>query len=271
MACIQFLITKHSRQIEPPNAMNSTGGWKNPENSVGEECRFIKRRMNRVKVFQAIGPAREAWLRLEPHIFQKINDHKEEIERGVKQSSGYAINLYMAGSRPQTTLPTILVSSANKKERNAVKDIIESLLKELPVNPGIQVKCYAEVPAILAADEELPYTVPRNSSHGITIQGSPTSLCGAQIVSGKSLATLGGAIYLKNGSNVTPFGLTVFHVGTYCEPVEGPSQGDDIEEFAFDESGDESDDENDEILEMASKSKCKSKVKLCLYINICLI
>ena len=210
--------------------------------------------MKKLKLYEAIGPARDAWATLNDKVTKYANDHHEEITRGVKRPERYAISFFMVGSEPSTARATILISSLNKSERRAAKRVVESL-EALAVYPGIAVKCVDARIAMLYADGDLPYDVPRNPAHELFIEGGIT-LCGARIVAGSSVATLGGAIYLDDGKTITPFGLTVFHAGSGVEQAHDIQPDDDVLEFAFDESSDE--DEDEDLFENRSRSKSES-------------
>lgn len=210
--------------------------------------------MKKLKLYEAIGPARDAWATLNDKVTKYANDHHEEITRGVKRPEGYAISFFMVGSEPSTARATILISSLNKSERRAAKRVVESL-EALAVYPGIAVKCVDARIAMLYADGDLPYDVPRNPAHELFIERGIT-LCGARIVAGSSVATLGGAIYLDDGKTITPFGLTVFHAGSGVEQAHDIQPDDDVLEFAFDESSDE--DEDEDLFENRSRSKSES-------------
>ena len=228
-----------------------------PLSSVGKEYSYPRKRMRKLRLYEAIGPARDAWLALSGKVYQYASDHGEEITRGVKRPEGYSIGFFMAGSRPTTARPTILISSHNKSERRAVKRVIESL-EALVAYPDIEVQCVDESIAMLHADGDLPYDVPRNPAHEIFIEESLLTLCGAKIVAGNSVATLGGVIYLDDGKTVTPFGLTVFHAGSAMERAHDEQPEDDLVEFAFDESSDEEEDED--LFENRSRSKSEAQL-----------
>ncbi|KFY66698.1 hypothetical protein V496_01927, partial [Pseudogymnoascus sp. VKM F-4515 (FW-2607)] len=211
--------------------------------------------MKKLRLYEAIGPARDAWVALSGTVTKYASDHDEEITRGVKRPEGYSISFFMAGSKPSTARPTILISSLNKSERRAVKRVIESL-EALAEYPDIAVECVNESVAMLHADGDLPYDVPRNPAHELFVEGGIT-LCGTRVVAGNSLATLGGAIYLDDGKTITPFGLTVFHAGSGMERAQDDQPEDDMAEFAFDESSDEEEDED--LFENRSRSLSTSQ------------
>ncbi|KFY25073.1 hypothetical protein V493_04854 [Pseudogymnoascus sp. VKM F-4281 (FW-2241)] len=223
--------------------------------SVGRERSYPRKRMSNLRLYEAVGPARVAWLALSGTITKYANAHDEEITRGIKKPVGHSIDFFMAGSKPATARPTIIISSTNKAERKAAKRVIESL-GVLAEYPDIAVECVHGSVAMLHADGDLPYDVPRNPAHELLFERGIT-LCGARIVAGNSVATLGGAIYLDDGKTIIPFGLTVFHAGSSMEEPYEEQPEDEMAEFAFDESSDEEEDED--LFENRSRSLSTSQ------------
>jgi hypothetical protein len=218
--------------------------WARPEDSVGRQCEWL--RVKGIKCYEAVGPACDAFKELKEALEKLLLDHKEDLEREIKKCSGVGFGLFMVGSEPSQTTPTIIISSLNKRQRRSVKNLIEDEVRTKL--PAFQIKTLCEPPAVLTGDtspEPMLHSVLasslmsqfREDTHGfVTTKIS----CGAAIRYGDALATLGGIISITKNGESGLYATTTGHLAQFNQRnLEGFSTSN--RELVFDDDSDDED------------------------------
>ena len=98
--------------------------WPNPQGSIGEWLS----KMGSHNCWEAIGSAREQWIRLARDIQKHLEDCHDPIPKGVIWSG------YMIGRTKETAKPTVLFCSIDPSSRKQVRKIVltSGLLENYP-------------------------------------------------------------------------------------------------------------------------------------------
>jgi hypothetical protein len=214
--------------------------WKNPELSVGSKS---ETRIGGLNCYEAVGEVCEAFLEVAIAIKTLLDDSKEELERGEQKQCTVAFYIFMVGSDPKQSQPTIIFASRSKRQRKMAKALVkeQDLLSKYP---AIRLETLPQLPAVPRAPSKPFVTRGRQSSSYQSMErdqecqvvGKPDNLCGALLKCGDSQATLGGIIRI--GSRL--YGTTAFHAGLNM-PIE---LAEPARELAFDVDFDSDDDED---------------------------
>jgi len=142
----------------------------NPEQSVGAKC---EKQFGGLNCYEATGRACEAFLEIAPLIKDLLDRHKEDLEKGEQRPRAIAFAIFMLGTEPAGTQPTIVFASLSERQRKRAK----SLVKEknlLAKHPGIKMKTIEELPALPRGDQHTFETSKSSSSrsphHGSTAE-----------------------------------------------------------------------------------------------------
>lgn len=208
--------------------------------SVGSKS---ETRIGGLYCYEAVGEVCEAFLEVAIAIKDLLDDNKEELERGEQKQCTVAFYIFMVGSDPKQSQPTIIFASRSKRQRKMAK----ALVKEqdlLSKHPGIRLETLSQLPAVPRAPSK-PSVSHRSQPSSFQsmegdqecqIVGKPVNLCGALLKCGDSQATMGGII--RVGSRL--YGTTAFHAGLSM-PIE---LAETARELAFDVDVDSDDDED---------------------------
>lgn len=206
--------------------------WPNATASIGPECLIV----NGLGCWQVVGPALEIMAKLSRPVEELLNKHQEDLEHGECKPSAISFNMRMIGSCPSSAIPTLVISSRNRKKRTLAKALIKQS-KLLNEYPGVRVKTLDKKPAVYTGGEDEVYIL--DDSHG---------LCGAPIIFGRSgIATMGGVLSIGGAQ----YGISVQHAR--FESIEEEGDGADENKLpCFDE---DSDTESIGCVQITSKSE----------------
>ena len=238
---------------------NKTSTWPNPERSIGKECLSI----GALRCWLPIGPALAAFEVLSKDLKDLLDKHKDALKQGEPKPRAVSFNMWMTGSEPESSSPTIVFSSKSPRQRAFAKALLKDS-KLLDQYPGVRIKTLDRMPAVYQAGSQEPDTIEtRDSTENVPDDGSEEAIhmvddsrgsCGALIAFGHlRLATMGG-ILLING---TYYGISAQH-GRYEfleEPEESTNEGNSL---CFDEDSDEEDSDLDNLIEVTSRGKHRS-------------
>ena len=239
---------------------NKNSIWPDPEQSIGEECPSI----SGLRCWLPIGPAHAVFEVLAKDIQDLLDKHKDALMQGEPKPRAISFNMWMTGSKPESSSPTIVFSSKSPRQRLFAKALLKDS-KLLDHYPGVRIKTLDRMPAIYQAGSQEPDTIEttRNSTGNAPKDGSEEAIymvddsrgsCGALIALGHTrLATMGG-ILLING---TYYGISVQH-GRYeflAEPEDSTNEGSFL---CFDDDSDAEDFDLDNLIEITSRGKHRS-------------
>ena len=236
---------------------NKNSTWPDPERSVGKECLSI----SGLRCWLPIGPALAAFEVLAKDLQDLLDKHKDALKQGEPKPRAISFNMWMTGSKPELSCPTIVFSSKSPRQRAFAKALLKDS-KLLDQYPGVRIKTWDRMPAIYQAGSQKPDTiettrdstdiVPNDASEeAIYMVDDSRGSCGALIAFGRlRLATMGG-ILLING---TYYGISAQH-GRYEfleEPEDGINEGNSL---CFDDDSDTEDSDLDNLIEITSRGK----------------
>ena len=239
---------------------NKNSIWPYPEQSIGEECSII----SGLRCWLPIGPALAAFEVLAKDIQDLLDKHKDALMQGEPKPRAISFNMWMTGSKPGSSSPTIVFSSKSPRQRLFAKALLKDS-KLLDQYPGVRIKTLDRMPAIYQAgsQEPDPMETTRNSTENGPNDGSEEAIymvddsrgsCGALIAFGHSrLATMGGILLINN----TYYGISAQH-GRYEyleEPEDSTKEGTSL---CFDDDSDAEDSDLDNLIEITSKGKHRS-------------
>lgn len=192
--------------------------WPNPQLSIGRQIDDID--IQGVNCYEAIGPACDAFDEVRSKIQELIFVNKEDIERG-ERPRGVGLGIFMIGTEPLLTTPTIIISSKSKRQRRMIKALIKSE-KVLKGFPAIRLETLHESPGILNAITDSSLASMRDVfssqlqmhwTEKIEQVAGVHTRCGSQICLGKSSSTMGGVIALSTSKQTIHCGMTAGHLG----------------------------------------------------------
>ncbi|KAK0511993.1 hypothetical protein JMJ35_005121 [Cladonia borealis] len=239
---------------------NKNSVWPDPEQSIGEECLSI----SGLRCWLPIGPALAAFEVLAKDLQDLLDKHKDALKQGEPKPRAVSFNMWMTGSKPESSSPTIVFSSKSPRQRTFAKALLKDS-KLLDQYPGVRVKTLDRMPAIYQAGPHEPDTIEtrRDSTDNVPKDGSEEAIfmvddsrgsCGALIAFGRSrLATMGG-ILLING---TYYGISAQH-GRYEfleQPEDATNGGNSL---CFDDDSDTEDSDLDDLIEITSSESISS-------------
>lgn len=208
---------------------SSAGKWPDPHLSSGQ---FIIK-VDKDSIWEAIGPARDAFVTLAPSI-------KEYLERSVEPISSWVTwSIYMMGRAVDKASPTIIFCSEVLKHRRDIRKAVKEsgLLSRYPGFKTGHMSRPPDFDQLVPLADELPPGSGKNTPAVSAIMKS--SACGMQIfITGSSTigntwsrkATIGGVIKV-NGK---------YFYTTAGHPLSEESD-EDSDAFSFDEDSDVSD------------------------------
>jgi hypothetical protein len=239
--------------------------WAKPEESVGRQCEGLGIEGN--KCYEAVGSASEAFIELREKLQELLELHKEDLERGIKKCSGIGIGLFMIGSQPSQTTPTIIISSLNKAERKYVKNLFKDEIKSK--YPAFQIKTLCECPAILTGNNSavpLVHSALASSLEGqfredTEVLNVTRMACGATIRYKDTLATLGGIVSITNDRETCLYAMTTGHSAQLNPLDEHSPNPPSNRHLVFDEDSDD-DNLDEEFMDEELMGKGASRVSI---------
>ena len=238
---------------------NKDSVWPDPEQSIGEECPSI----SGLRCWLSIGPALAAFEVLAKDIQDLLDKHKDALMQGEPKPRAISFNMWMTGSKPKSSSPTIVFSSKSPRQRLFAKALLKDS-KLLEQYPGVRIKTLDRMPAIYRAGSQEPDTIEtRDTTENVPDDGSEEAIymvddsrgsCGALIAFGHlRLATMGG-ILLING---TYYGISAQH-GRYEFLEEQEDSTNEGNSLCFDDDSDAEDSDLDNLIEITSRRKQRS-------------
>ncbi len=239
---------------------NKNSAWPDPEQSIGKECLSI----SGLRCWLPIGPALVAFEILSKDLQALLDKHKDALKQGEPKPRAISFNMWMTGSKPESSSPTIVFSSKSPRQRAFAKALLKDS-KLLDQYPGVRIKTLDRMPAIYQAGSQQPDTIETtcDSTDNVPNDGSEEAIymvddsrgsCGALIAFGRlRLATMGG-ILLING---TYYGISAQH-GRYEfleEPEDAINEGNSL---CFDHDSDTENYDLDNLVEITSSGKHRS-------------
>jgi hypothetical protein len=219
--------------------------WPRPEDSVGRQCEWLI--VEEIKCYEAVGPACDAFLELQQKLETLLEEHKEDLEREIKKCSGIGFGLFMIGSEPSQTTPTIIISSLNKRQRKYVKGLFKDEVRSK--YPAFQMKTLCERPAVLTGDTSnraMLHLALASSLMGQFKEDTGAFVatriaCGAAIRCGDALATLGGIISITKDGETGLYATTTGHLAHFNQGVLEDEYPTSNRNLVFDEDSDDED------------------------------
>ena len=236
---------------------SKTSTWPDPERSIGKECLSI----GGLRCWLPIGPALAAFEVLSRDLKDLLDKHKDALKQGEPKPRAISFNMWMIGSSPELSSPTVIFSSKSPRQRAFAKALLKDS-KLLDQYPGVRIKTWDRMPAIYQARSQEPDSigttrdstddVPNNDAEEAVfmVDGSRGS-CGALIAFGHLRLTTMGGILLIDG---TYYGISAQH-GRYKfleEPEDGINEGNSL---CFDDDSDTEDSDLDNLVEITSRGK----------------
>ncbi|KAN0113144.1 Acyl transferase/acyl hydrolase/lysophospholipase [Hyaloscypha variabilis] len=122
--------------------------WANPEASVGTKC---EKQIGNLNCYETIGRACEEFLKVAPRIKALLDANKLDLEKGERKPRSIAFAIFMVGTKPSTSQPTIVFSSRSKPQRKRAKALVkkEGILADYP---NIKMETLPELPALPRGD-----------------------------------------------------------------------------------------------------------------------
>ena len=239
---------------------NKNSTWPDPEQSIGKECLSI----SGLRCWLPIGPALAVFEVLSKDLQDLLDKHKDALKQGEPKPRAISFNMWMTGSKPESSNPTIVFSSKSRRQRAFAKALLKDS-KLLDQYPGVRIKAWDRMPAIYQAGSQEPDTIKTtsdstdnvhndDSEEAIYMVDDSRGSCGALIAFGRlRLATMGG-ILLLNG---TYYGISAQH-GRYEfleEPEDATNEGNSL---WFDDDSDTEDYDLNNLVEITSSGKHRS-------------
>ena len=193
---------------------NKNSTWPDPEQSIGKECLSICG----MRCWLPIGPALAAFEVLSKDLQDLLDKHKDALKQGEPKPRAISFNMWMTGSKPETSSPTIVFSSRSPRQRAFANALLKDS-KLLDQYPGVRIKTWDRMPAIYQAGSQDPESIgiTRGSTDNIPNDGSEEAIymfddsrgsCSALIAFGSlRLAPMGGIILI----NGTYYGISAQH------------------------------------------------------------
>jgi len=144
--------------------------WANPEQSVGERC---EKKFGNQDCYEATGPVCDVFLPIARNIKNLLDKHQEDLVRGEQKPKSIAFAIFMVGTEPSQTQPTIVFASKSKRQRKRAKALVESH-ELLADHPSIQMKTFDRLPALPRGDTQaFEWPESGNASSGPSKETSP--------------------------------------------------------------------------------------------------
>ena len=239
---------------------NRTSTWPDPEHSIGEECLSI----GDLRLWLPIGPALAAFKVLAKDLQKLLDMHKDALKQGEPLPRSIAFSMWMIGRHPESSNPTIVISSKSLRQRAFAKALLKDS-KLLDDYPGFNIKTLERKPAVYRAGSQ------ERGAIGITCDGTDDvqkddpedaiymvddsrGSCGALIAFGRSrLATMGGTLLI----NGTYYGISTQH-GRYKFFEEPEDAADEENPWCFDDDSDTEDSDLENLVDITSRGKHRS-------------
>ena len=122
--------------------------WPNPEQSVGAKC---ERKIDNLDCYEANGRVAEIFDEFAPLIKDLLDAHREDLEKGEQRPRAIAFGVFMIGSEPAQTQPTIVFASLSTLQRKRAKALVVEK-KLLADHPNIRMKALSQLPALPRSD-----------------------------------------------------------------------------------------------------------------------
>ena len=237
---------------------HKNAAWPDSEQSIGEECLSV----GDLRCWLPIGPALTAFEVLAKDLQKLLDKHKDALKQGEPKPRGISFNMWMIGSKPESSNPTIVFSSKSLRQRAFAKALLKDS-KLLDDYPGIKIKTLERMPAIYRAGSQESDTVETtgvsidnvhnddSEEEAVYMVDDSRGSCGALIAFGHlRLATMGGTLLI----NGTYYGISAQH-GRYkfLEEPEDAANEDDI--LCFDDDSDTEDSDLENLVEITSRGK----------------
>ena len=235
--------------------------WPYPEQSIGEECL----RVGGLKCWLPIGPALAAFEVLSKDLQDLLDKHKDALKQGEAKPRAISFSMWMIGSKPESSNPTIVFSSRSLRQRAFAKALLKDS-KLLDQYPGVRIKALDRMPAIYRAGSQEPDTIETtddiiddvhnddSEEEAVYMVDNSRGSCGALIAFGRSqLATMGGTLLI----NGTYYGISAQH-GRYKFLEEPEDAANEDNSLCFDDDSDTEDSDLDNLVEITSKGKQRS-------------
>ena len=239
---------------------NKKSTWPDPEQSIGKECLSI----GGLRCWLPIGPALAAFEVLAKDLQDLLDKHKDALKNGEPKPRAISFNMWMTGSKPEASSPTIVFSSKSRRQRFTAKALLQDS-KLLDQYPGVRIKTWDRMPAIYQAKPQKPDTIEttRDSTDDVSNDSSEEAIymvddsrgsCGALIAFGNWRLTTMGGILLING---TYYGISAQH-GRYGVLKKTQNAPNESNSLCFDDDSDTEDSDSDNLIEIASRGKHRS-------------
>ena len=239
---------------------NKNSIWPDPERSIGKECLSI----GGLRCWLPIGPALAAFEVLSRDLKDLLDKHKDALKQGEPKPRAISFNMWMTGTKPESSSPTIVFSSKSPRQRAFAKALLKDS-KLLDQYPGVRIKTWDRMPATYQAglQERDTFEIWRDGTDNVPNDGSEEAIymvddsrgsCGALIAFGHlRLATMGGILLINN----TYYGISAQH-GRYefLEEPEDATNGGNSR--CFDDDSDTEDYDLDNLVEVTSSGKQRS-------------
>ena len=234
--------------------------WPDPEQSIGEECL----RVGGLKCWLPIGPALAAFEVLSKDLQDLLDKHKDALKQGEPKPRAISFNMWMIGSKPESSNPTIVFSSKSLRQRAFAKALLKDS-KLLDQYPGVRIKTLDRMPAIYRAGSQEPDTIEmafdriddvhsNDSEEAVYMVDNSRGSCGALIAFGRlRLATMGGTLVI----NGTYYGISAQH-GRYKFLEEPEDATNEDHSLCFDDDSDTEDSDLKNLVEITSRGKHRS-------------
>ena len=258
-------LTKQTLTKSMPLIFEQKGSvWPDPEQSIGEECEECLS-IGGLKCWEPIGPALAAFEVLSKDLQDLLGKHKDALKQGEPMPRGISFNMWMIGSKPESSTPTIVFSSKSLRQRAFAKALLKDS-KLLDQYPGVRIKTLDRMPAIYRAGSPEPDNIEmafdriddvhndHSEEEAVYMVDSSRGYCGALIAFGRlRLATMGGILFI----NGTYYGISAQH-GRY-DFLDGPGDAtNEDNSLCFDDDSDTEDSDLENLVEITSRGKHRS-------------
>lgn len=133
---------------------NRKPAWPDPEQSIGEECLLV----GGLKCWLPIGPALAAFEDLSKDLKDLLEKHIDALKQGEPKPMVISIHMWMIGSKPELSSPTIVLVSKSSRQTAFAKALLKDS-RLLDQYPGVRIKTLHSMPAIYEAVSQEPDTI----------------------------------------------------------------------------------------------------------------
>ena len=96
--------------------------WPQPEQPIGKEYPSTS---SNGKIWEAVGPAREAFLEMSSEIKRLLEDHAEYLDEDEEVSPNFYFGLWMVGSDERHAIPTLILGCTSRNVRKRAENLIK--------------------------------------------------------------------------------------------------------------------------------------------------